>query len=123
MAQRPWGRAHVAVFTNPVFSRIPVLRDWLDVSIPTSGGYDTLNRGPSTIRDDSRPFAQRFGAGLRIITDLAAPSDAMMIVTPGQSGNPLSGHFADLLRRWRDFDWLVPGRSAAVSMLVLVPQR
>ncbi len=44
-----------------------------------------------------------------------------MIVTPGQSGNPLSGHFADLVRRWRDFGWLVPGRAAAVSTLDLVP--
>ena len=122
MTQWRWGRAHVAVFANPVFSRIPVLRDWLNISIPTSGGYDTLDRGPSTVRDDARPFAQGFGAGLRIITDLTAPNGSMMMITPGQSGNPLSGHFADLLRRWRNFGRLVPGRSAAVSTLVLVPE-
>jgi penicillin amidase len=116
-----WGRAHVAVFANPVLRKIPVLRDWLDVSIPTPGAYDTLNRGPSTIRDDANPFEQRFGAGLRIIADLASPADARMMATPGQSGNPLSIHFADLLHRWRDFEWLVPGRSAAVSTLVLAP--
>jgi acyl-homoserine lactone acylase PvdQ len=45
------------------------------------------------------------------------------MTTPGQSGDPFSAHFADLLHRWRDFEWLVPGRSAAVSTLVLVPQR
>jgi penicillin amidase len=123
MMQWQWGRAHAAEFANPVFSRIPVLRDWLGVSIPTSGGYDTLNRGPSTIRDDAQPFAQRFGAGLRIITDLGAPDEARMMITPGQSGNPLSDHFADLLRRWRDFAWLVPGRSAAAATLVLAPER
>ena len=122
MAQWRWGRAHVAMFANPVFSRIRVLRDWLDISIPTSGGYDTLDRGPSTIRDDARPFAQRFGAGLRIITDLAAPNGSTMMITPGQSGNPLSGHFADLLQLWRDFTWLVPGRSKAVATLVLMPE-
>ena len=77
---------------------------------------------PRTCRDDARPFAQRFGAGLRVITDLAAPNGSMMMITPGQSGNPLSGHFADLLQRWRNFDQLVPGRSAAVSTLVLVPE-
>lgn len=121
MSKWQWGRAHVALFTNPVFSRIPVLRDWFDVSIATSGGYDTLNRGPSTIRDDARPYAQRFGAGLRIITDLAAPNDSMMMITPGQSGNPLSGRFADMMRKWRDFDWLVPGRSVPVATLVLAP--
>jgi penicillin G amidase len=123
MMQWQWGRAHAAEFANPVFSRIPVLRDWLGVSIPTSGGYDTLNRGPSTIRDDAQPFAQRFGAGLRIITDLAAPNDTMIMITPGQSGNPISHHFADLPRRWRDFAWLVPGRSAAAATLVLAPER
>jgi penicillin amidase len=123
MTQWRWGRAHVAVFANPVFGRIPVMRNWLKLSIPTSGGYDTLNRGPSTIRDEASPFEQRFGAGLRIITDLASPNASMMIATPGQSGDPLSGQFANLLRHWRDFEWLVPGRSAAVSTLVLVPRR
>jgi penicillin G amidase len=123
MTQWQWRRAHVARFENPVFNRIPVLRDWLAVAIPTPGAYDTLNRGPSTIRDDTRPFEQRFGAGLRMITDLASPSDSRMMTTPGQSGEPFSVHFADLLRRWRDFEWLVPGRSKSVSTLVLVPQR
>ena len=123
MTQWRWGRAHVAVFDNPVFSRIPVLRDWLKTAIPTSGAYDTLNRGPSTIRDDAIPFEQRYGAGLRMITDLASLQDARMIVTPGQSGHPLSSHYADLLQRWRNFDWLVPDRAAPVSTLVLVPQR
>jgi penicillin amidase len=123
MTKWQWGRAHTAVFANRVFSRIPVLRDWLQVSIATPGAYDTVNRGPSTIRDDAHPFEQRFGAGLRMITDLASPDDARMIATPGQSGNPLSTHFADLLQRWRDFEWLIPGRSAAISTLVLVPKR
>ena len=111
------------MFANPLFSRIPVLRDWLEISIPTSGAYDTLNRGPSTIRDDAHPYEQRFGASLRTITDLAAPNDAIMMITPGQSGNPLSDHFADLLHRWRDFDWLVPGRSPAIATLVLLPEQ
>jgi len=122
MTHWEWGRAHIAQFANPVFSRIPVLRDWVAVAIPTSGAYDTLNRGPSPIRDDATPFEQRFGAGLRMITDLASPADAQMITTPGQSGDLLSPHFADLLRRWRDFDWLMPGHSATISTLVLAPE-
>jgi penicillin G amidase len=121
MAKWQWGRAHIAVFANPLFSRIAVLRNWVDPSISTPGGYDTINRGPSVVRSARHPFEQVFGAGLRIITDLASPRDARMIVTTGQSGNPLSGHFADLLRRWRDFGWLYPGRAAAVSTLELVP--
>ena len=121
MATWQWGRAHIAKFPNSVFSRIPVLRDWLDVAIPTDGGFDTVNRGSTTIRDDEHPYEHRHGAGLRIITDLADPAASRMIAVPGQSGNPLSPHFSDLLRRWRDFDYLVPGKAAPVATLTLEP--
>jgi penicillin amidase len=123
MVQWQWGRAHVARFTSPVFSRIAVLRDWVQASVPTPGGFDTINRGPATIRDDAHPYEQRFGAGLRIITDLASPADSRMIAVPGQSGNPLSPHFSDLVQRWRQFDWLVPGRAEPIATLTLEPSR
>jgi penicillin amidase len=121
MAQWQWGRAHVAYFPNAVFERVPLLRDWLRVTIPTPGGYDTVNRGPSLIRENDHPYEQRFGAGLRIITDMAAPEQSRMMIAPGQSGNPLSAHYADLLARWRAFDWLVPSRATAAGTLTLAP--
>jgi len=121
ISQWQWARAHVAVFVNPVFVRIPILREWFDPSISTGGATDTVDHAPSQIRRESNPFEQVFGASLRIITDLAAPKDSRMIITPGQSGNPLSGHFVDLLVRWRDFDTLLPGRAAVLSTLDLVP--
>jgi len=123
MADWQWGRAHVAQFPNTVIDRIPLLGERLHVAIPTPGGYDTVNRGPSTIRDQAHPFFQRFGAGLRIVTDLAAPQAARMIAAPGQSGNPLSPHYADLLRRWRGFAWLHPGTAPPVATLTLEPAR
>jgi penicillin amidase len=122
MEQWLWGRAHIARFENPVFGRIPLLRDWIQLSVPSPGGADTVNRGSTTIRDAAHPYEQRFGAGLRIITDLASPADARMIAVPGQSGIPLSPHFSDLLQRWRQFDWLVPGRAAPISTLTLTPR-
>ena len=122
MLQWQWGRAHIARFANPVFGRIALLRDWLNVGVPTPGGFDTVNRGSTTIRDGAHPYEQHFGAGLRIITDLASPADARMIAAPGQSGNPLSPHFSDLLQRWRQFDWLVPGRAAPIYTLTLAPR-
>ena len=116
-----WGRAHIARFPSAVFSRIAVLRDWVDVAISTSGGFDTVNRGSMTIRDDEHPYEHHHGAGLRIITDLADPSASRMIAVPGQSGNPLSPHFSNLLRRWRNFDYLVPGKAEPVDTLTLEP--
>jgi penicillin amidase len=123
MVQWQWGRAHIARFENPVFSRIALLRDWVHVSVPTPGGVDTVNRGPATIRDEEHPYEQRFGAGLRIVTDLASPADSRMIAVPGQSGNPLSPHFSDLVQRWRQFEWLVPGRAEPIATLTLEPSR
>ena len=123
IAQWQWWRAHHAIFANPVLSRIPVLRDWFDIRVPAGGGFDTVNRGVTTIHDDAHPFDQTFGAGLRIITDLAAPAESRMITVPGQSGNPLSPHFADLVGRWQKFDYLTPGRALAVATLTLEPAR
>jgi penicillin amidase len=122
MSAWKWGRAHIARFPNPIFDRIDKLSDWLRVAIPASGSYDTLDRGATTVRDDNRPYEQTFGAGLRIITDLADPKAARMIAVPGQSGNPMSRHFADLLARWHDFGWVVPGQTAPTATLTLAPQ-
>jgi penicillin amidase len=118
-----WGRAHIAVFANPVFGRIPVLGGWFDPTIATGGAMDAIDHAPSLIRTDEHPFRQTFGAGLRMITDLAAPEASQMMIAPGQSGNPWSRHFADLVERWRNFGLLVPGRAVAVSTLELVPAK
>jgi len=118
-----WGKAHVAEFPNRLIERIPLLRNWLRVAIPSQGGYDTVNVGPSSVHNPNRPFAQFFGAGFRIVTDLADPAGSRMTVVPGQSGNPLSPHYADQLKHWRDFEYLVPGRAAAISTLTLEPAR
>ena len=122
MADWRWGRAHIAHFPHRIFERIPLLRDWFKVAIPSSGGNDTVNVGPISVRDDDTPYEQRHGAGLRIITDLAAPAESRMITVPGQSGNPFSPHFSDLLTRWRDFGWLIPARAPPVASLILEPK-
>ena len=113
MNQWQYGRAHIAEFENRIVNRIPLLRDWLKVAIPTPGASDTVNVGPSSVHDPVHPYRQLFGAGLRIITDLANPREARMIAVPGQSGNPFSPHYDDLLTRWRDFGWLDARQSRA----------
>ena len=86
-------------------SRIPVLRDWLRVAIPTDGGY---RHGQPRPDDDPRRRAAVRAAssapGCASSPIWPTPAGSRMIAVPGQSGNPLSPHFADLLQRWRDFD-------------------
>ncbi len=42
------------------------------------------------------------GPSYRGVYDLADLDRSRFIAAPGQSGNPLSPHFRDMLRRWRD---------------------
>ena len=98
----PWGEAHRARFSHPIAGRIPLLRDLLDREIAASGGPTTVNRSAMRFRDAERPFLGRHGAGFRAIYDLAGLDRSGFIAAVGQSGNPFSPHYDDLLELWRD---------------------
>lgn len=101
MAKWRWGAEHVAPFENPVLARIPVIGAWLAVDVPTSGDFFTVNRGASFGgRDAERPFVHNHGAGYRAVYDLADLDASLFMVAPGQSGHPLSPHWADLAPIW-----------------------
>jgi penicillin amidase len=117
-----WGRVHEAVFRNALWSNVPVLRDWFTPRIPADGGTDTVDAGAFSIRDAAAPFADVHGPTLRMIVDLAAPEKARFMIAPGQSGNPLSAHYSDLLEPWRDVDYLTFSADASGGTLVLEPR-
>lgn len=95
-----WGDEHNAPFDNPVLSRLPLIGWFLSVDIPTDGDYFTVNRGANSARDPDRPFAHIHGAGYRAVYDLADLDASLFVVAPGQSGHPLSAHWADLAPIW-----------------------
>ncbi len=72
-------------------------------------------------------FQHLDGAGYRAIYDLADLDRSHFMIATGQSGNPLSPHYSDLLERWRDGRYIpIAGRPAdlergAVGKLVLRP--
>ena len=61
--------------------------------------------------------------------DRTAPAESRMIAVPGQSGNPLSPHYADQLPLWRAGEAVTPAWHpddvirAAVETLRLFPKR
>ena len=117
-----WGRAHPAEFRNPVLSRVPMLRQLVELSIPADGGADTVNRGDFNVRNSAAPYEDIHGPGLRMVIDMANPAAARFMVVPGQSGNPLSPHYGDLMRPWRDGYMLVPQQRPVVSSETLTPR-
>jgi penicillin G amidase len=116
-----WGKAHYAAFEHPLWSKLPQLRDWLTPVIAADGGIDTVNAGAFFVGDDDAPFADRHGPVMRMIVDMAEPDAARFMVVPGQSGNPLSRHWDDLLSSWRDLDYVRFGGDTSGGTLVLTP--
>ena len=63
------------------------------------------------------------GAGLRLVADLADPDRTLAVIATGQSGNPASADWSDLLPAWRDGGTVTLGRVAVgpVTRLRLLP--
>jgi penicillin G amidase len=97
-----WGKAHQAVFSHPLFGRIPLLRWLSDIRIESDGGPFTVNRAQSRIGDTESPFASIHGPGYRAVYDLSDLANSRFATATGQSGNPLSSLYANTTRDWRD---------------------
>ncbi len=124
-----WAAAHEARFDNLLLGRIPLVRALADVRTPIGGGNDTVMRAASDIADPEQPFAAVHGAGYRAVYDLADLARSRFIVAPGQSGNPLSVHYRDLVQLWRAGQGITLGQSRetleaeAAVRLTLVPEK
>lgn len=128
MAKWRWGDAHKAQFRHRVFTQIPGLRAFADLVVETDGGDHTLNRG-QTRQGGSAPFSHVHGSGYRAVYDLADLDRSRYIIATGQSGNPFSEHYGDMLDRWRAGDFITLAgdretvRQQAAAILTLVPSR
>ena len=79
---------------------MPLLGDLLSVRLPVNGGNDTPLRAASRLADPDEPFAAVHGASFRAVYDLADLAASRFVVAGGQSGNPFSHHWADLVDTW-----------------------
>ena len=97
-----WGNVHRARFTNKVLSSVPLLNRFVDLEIPSDGGNYTVSRGATHVNNAKGPFDNVHGAGYRAVYDLEDLRRSRFIIATGQSGNPASGHYRDLMEDWRD---------------------
>ncbi|SDF68310.1 penicillin amidase [Limimonas halophila] len=120
-----WGDAHRTTLPHTLLSRVPVLGGLLHPDLATPGGDETVNRGGMRY---SAAFGERYehvhGAGLRSLHDLSRPpGSSRFMIAGGQSSNPLSPHYMDLARPWRDGKYLklVGDSKASDRTLRLLP--
>ncbi len=110
-----WGRAHPAAGDHRPFGFFPGLARWFNVNPPTPGDAFAINVGQYVMRDESRPFANRHAASLRVLFDFADLERSLYMHSTGQSGNVLSPWYANLAERWAKVEYLkIPTRREAI---------
>ncbi len=97
-----WSAVHLARFEHPLLRGIPLLGRLARLEAATAGDGQTVNRGGLRGGEGLAGFQHVHGAGLRLVADLADTEATLAIIATGQSGNPLSRHWGDLLLPWRD---------------------
>lgn len=91
-----YGEIHVSNFRNPLQA---LTADKLDLApLPRGGASNTLNANRGNDEQIS-------GATFRIIADTADWDRSVATNAPGQSGDPASHHYADLLEGWNRGDY------------------
>jgi penicillin amidase len=102
MSQWRWGAEHRALLQHQVFSHVPLLDRLSDLSLSSSGGFYTLDRGGGFDDSSGMPFARAHGGGFRGLYDLAEPEKSRFMIATGESGHVFSRHYGDLAPLWND---------------------
>lgn len=93
-----WGRLHVAKFDHalmPLADKATAAQ--LSVGPLAYGGAGNVPRAATYRRTDYRLLS---GASFRMVLDVGNWDASRTINTPGQSGDPFSGHYRDLAPLW-----------------------
>ncbi|UXI66210.1 penicillin acylase family protein [Tahibacter amnicola] len=119
-----WGAVHQASFRHLPFSDVNLLDRLFARRIASAGSENSVDVAASRYKP-MEGFEQTFGAVFRQVMSLA-PKDARhsYMNSTGQSGNPLSPHFDDMLEpfnRVAFFALREPVAAATTSVLTLTP--
>jgi len=93
-----WGSVHNLVLTHPMGTRPPLDKIFNRGPYPMGGDHDTIAQAGR--------LPDKFGsnvtglANLRAIHDIGNWDESRFVLAGGQSGNPLSPHYDDLLNIW-----------------------
>ncbi len=102
MSQWEWGAEHQALLRHQVYAHVPLLDRLTDLSLPSSGGFYTLDRGGGSGAPPGLPFARTIAGGFRGLYDLADPAKSRFMIATGESGHIFSSHYGDLTPLWND---------------------
>ena len=106
-----WGKLHVARFEHPIAPAVSkALARRLRVGpVPVGGGDEVVGDTgfggappPKGVEETRAWFEVASGASFRQVIDVGDWDRSLVINNPGQSGDPSSPHYRDLIGRWAD---------------------
>lgn len=111
-----WGRLHQTEFVHAFKGRVASARVPMDVPArPIGGSEATLAKAAYRATD----FRVVMGPSVRMVMDVADWDRSVWMNAPGQSGDPRSPHFADLVEPWAKGEYVpMPFSAAAVDAVV-----
>ena len=95
-SQWSWGKLHTVRFRHALDQQ-PGAKDLFDLGPLSRPGDGTTVNATGT---DSDSWEQSYGASYREILDPSDWDQSVAVNTPGQSGQPGSPHYSDLMRLW-----------------------
>ncbi len=98
-----WDRAHIARFPHNPFDEVAALQPLFSRSIANGGDDFTVNVAPP---DRDELYYQYHLPSYRQIIDLADLDGSRFMQTTGQSGNPVSAGYANLIAPWQRVEYL-----------------
>ena len=101
MSQWRWGAEHMSLLQHKVYREVPLLDRVSDLSVPSGGGFYTLDRGGG-FGTPKEPFARTQGGGFRGLYDLADPEKSRFMIATGESGHIFSPHYRDFVPLWNN---------------------
>ncbi len=120
-AKWQYRRLHRSASLHGAFGGVRAIGWIWNRGTPTPGGTNTVN----VARPDPGSFAQTHAPSYRQVVDLSNLNKSLFVATLGQSGNPLSPHYADQQPLWARGAYLPmstdPADWGAVQTLTLQP--
>jgi penicillin amidase len=96
-----WGALHTAHFEHPLATVSPLNLIFDVAPVARPGDSTTINVGGSgRFSDDPANYDQRSVPSMRQIIDLANFDNSVWVTTTGESGQPFSAHYSDLVPLW-----------------------
>ncbi len=96
-----WGTLHTATFAHPLASVTPLNLIYGVAPVSRPGDSLTVSvGGDGDFSADPPSYAQHTVSSMREIIDLSNLDGSLWVTTTGESGNPFSSHYQDLVPLW-----------------------